>query len=305
MNTQGASSVNSHARLRAAEAFRHAFGVAPEVADEKRAGSGLGIYGWNTPNFEGFKLPETDDLVIALHLGGSRSVRAVTEQGLSRSCSLPGMVTVLPPGRRAAFRTGGGIKVMTVHVTQPANHSSLSAHVAEAPAPLFAIRDGYGRACMEQLLRVARSSQAVSSDYAAKVADALLSHLSQWTASAEAPGAASSIIPEVMIGRLPMHEVIEYVDRNLGCKLSLDELAWRAGISRAAFTRSFKAALGVSAHQFITLRRVKAAERLLASSQFDLTYIAQETGFCSQSHFTENFRAITGVTPGRYRAMRS
>src|SRR5690606_24723436 len=81
-------------KRRAEQAFRAAFRVAPQVAREIVAGARLGIYGWQTPDFEGFELPESDELVLALHLGGSRRVRAVTDHDLSRSQSTPGMVTI-------------------------------------------------------------------------------------------------------------------------------------------------------------------------------------------------------------------
>jgi AraC family transcriptional regulator len=285
--------------LRAADAFQSAFGVVPEVAGEVRVGNGLGIYGWNTPVMEGFRLPETDELIVALHLGGSRQVRAVTEQGLSRSRSTPGMVTVLPPGRAAAFRTAGSVRVATLHIARPGVGGGALTRLADAAAPLFAVRDAYVSASMEALLRTARPGQAVHPDYVAKVADALLCHLSQWAVLPPAGTAPPS--SDAMLGALPLREVLDYVDRHLAGKLTLERLAARAGLSRATFTAAFKAALGVSAHRYVTRRRIEMAERLLRSSDFDLAYIAQEAGFCSQSHFTGVFRAVTGATPGQFR----
>lgn len=40
------------------------------MAEEVCVGAGLGIYGWTTPEMDGFELPETDDPILALHLGG-------------------------------------------------------------------------------------------------------------------------------------------------------------------------------------------------------------------------------------------
>ncbi len=285
----------SHSNKRRAEqAFRTAFRVAPQVAREIVAGARLGIYGWQTPDFEGFELPESDELVLALHLGGSRHVRAVTGQGLSRAQSAPGMITILPPGQPVAFRTEGSVRVATLHLSHVdgADDGPLQ-RLARCPAPRFAFRDAYVSASMEAMLRAARSDRPVDPQYLAKLADALLCHLAQ----------LADLGPEEQrpLENVRLHELVRYVDTHLGERLTLDELAGRAGMSRAQFTRSFRDSTGESAHRYITRRRVEAAQRLLSQTNRDLAWIANETGFSSQSHFTRQFHALTGNTPGRFR----
>lgn len=282
----------------AAAAFRSAFRVAPEVADATLAG--VGVYGWSTPSMEGFELPATDELVVALHLGGSRSVQAVTDAGLSSTCSEPGLITVLPPGRPAAFRTAGGVQLMTLHVRESSTTGDLRAQLATTARSVFAMRDGYARSCLETLFKAA-SGNTLAANHVPRIADVLLRHLTDRTTTS-LPAAMEPLWPDAMLGEVALIEVLHFIDRHLGARLCLDRLAARAGLSRAAFTRGFKAAVGVPAHQFIIWRRVRAAARLLRDTPHDLAYIAQETGFCSQSHFTEVFRVLTGVTPLRFRA---
>ncbi|MFT5173446.1 MAG: AraC family transcriptional regulator [Gammaproteobacteria bacterium] len=43
------------------------------------------------------------------------------------------------------------------------------------------------------------------------------------------------------------------------------------------------------------------ARALLQTTDEDLTGVAIDTGFSSQSHFTETFRRQIGTTPRRYR----
>ena len=295
-------------RPHAAEAFRSAFGVAPGVAAEAGDGSAIGIYDWRTPDMDGFELPETDELVVALHLGGSRRVRAVTERGLSRACSIPGLVTILPPGRSAAFNTGGSIDVMTLHVPLQNGMAgngalpSLGSHTM----PRFAFRDAYVTASMEALLRAARGPRPPSPNYIAKLADALLCHLAEQTQTLPAAGhvADAAATAGQRIGTTPLADLLAYVEANLSRALPIDELARRAGVSRAGFTRSFRTATGMSTHQYLTQRRVAAAMHLLQNTEFDLVRIAQETGFSSQSHFTDTFHGLTGSTPRRFREQR-
>ena len=47
--------------------------------------------------------------------------------------------------------------------------------------------------------------------------------------------------------------------------------------------------------------RLQKAEDLLQFTDFDLTYISQETGFCDCSHFIKAFKQKYGVTPRKYR----
>lgn len=278
-------------RRRAVDAFRAAFRVAPEIAREVNVGEGLGIYGWTTPEMEGFKLPATDELVLALHLGGSKQVRAVTQAGLSREQSIPGMVTILPPGRPVAFRTEGSIRVATLHLPRPRDDDGPLARLARNPEPRFAFRDTYVSAAMETLLRAARAERPLSPDYIEKIADALLAHLAEW----------ADALSEEPANESPLRDLLAWIDTHIARKLTLDELAARAGMSRALFTRRFRSAIGQSPHQYLTRRRVEIAQRLLRDTERDLAWIAHETGFSSQSHFTSWFRALTGSTPGRYR----
>ena len=279
---------------RAVDAFRIAFGTEPNVGCELRLGKGFGIYGWHTPDIKSFELPANDELVLALHLGGSRRVRAITDHGLSRAQSIPGMVTILPPDHVHAFRTEGSVRVASVHLPRPRSGSPL-APLARGAAARFAFRDRYVSAAMEALLRAAQVGHEARHGYAQKLAKALLSHLALW---------ADTVPEEPSHDDFVLNELMAWIDGHLRQKLSLDELAGRAHMSRALFTRRFRDATGLSAHQYLTRRRVEVAQSLLRDTDQDLAWIAQETGFSSQSHFTAWFREVTGATPGRYRERR-
>ena len=51
--------------------------------------------------------------------------------------------------------------------------------------------------------------------------------------------------------------------------------------------------------------RVDRAKTLLRESRLGLVDIAIELGFCSQSHFTQVFRCLVGMTPSRFREVQS
>lgn len=222
---------------------------------------------------------------------------------------MPGLVTVLPPGRSAAFRTEGSISLVSLHVPGPlAAAMSMPARTTASPPwlPRFAFRDPYVSASLEALLRAAGSAQRLRPDYLVKVVDAVLCHLAQWRQSPDAgpAGLLAATGGTARIGRLTLAELFARIDARLGDPLSLDALAGCTGLSRASFTRSFRQATGLSAHQALTLRRIEQARTLLTETDLDLAHIAQETGWSSQSHFTARFRAAVGCTPARFRARR-
>jgi AraC family transcriptional regulator len=91
------------------------------------------------------------------------------------------------------------------------------------------------------------------------------------------------------------------VEERLSDDLSLEDLAAAAGLSRAHFARSFRAATGQTPYAYLRERRVARARELLASSSRPVVEVAALTGFRSQSHLGRVFKAATGMTPGEYR----
>lgn len=94
--------------------------------------------------------------------------------------------------------------------------------------------------------------------------------------------------------------VCDYVLAHLDGALDLDILAQIAGFSRYRLIRSFRRAKGITPHAWVTQQRIARAERLLAAGTRPAE-AALESGFCDQAHLTRAFKAVKGVTPGRYR----
>lgn len=82
----------------------------------------------------------------------------------------------------------------------------------------------------------------------------------------------------------------------------LAELAARAGIHPAHLARAFRRHYGCTMGDFLRRRRVDFACQQLSSGSHTLAEIALAAGFASQAHFSRVFKALTGTTPGQYRA---
>ncbi|BBD09222.1 AraC family transcriptional regulator [Desulfovibrio ferrophilus] len=95
--------------------------------------------------------------------------------------------------------------------------------------------------------------------------------------------------------------VKEYLRARLAEKVSLDELAAHAGLSRFYLLRVFKGETGLSPHAFHTQMRIDCAKGLLLSGA-SISDAALDAGFSDQSHFTNAFRRFVGATPGQYLA---
>ncbi|HYG19991.1 MAG TPA: AraC family transcriptional regulator [Ohtaekwangia sp.] len=84
-------------------------------------------------------------------------------------------------------------------------------------------------------------------------------------------------------------------------RLSLDELAGVACLSKFHFLRLFKIAFHKTPHQFITEVRLQEARSLLRNSALDIRVISRATGFENASSFSRAFYQSTGVYPSAYR----
>ena len=101
-------------------------------------------------------------------------------------------------------------------------------------------------------------------------------------------------------GRL--RAVVEDIEDHLDDGLTLARMAEVAHLSAYHFARRFKAATGLSPHQYVISRRIERARAFLEREPgLSLVEIAARIGFSDQSQFTHHFKRIVGATPGRFR----
>lgn len=81
--------------------------------------------------------------------------------------------------------------------------------------------------------------------------------------------------------------------------LTLSQLAQHFSISRFAVIRLFKQIFGLTPHAYQLNQRMQQARQLMDHGD-SIVDIAQQLGFCDQSHFHRVFKAHLGVTPKQY-----
>ena len=84
--------------------------------------------------------------------------------------------------------------------------------------------------------------------------------------------------------------------------LGVDDLAHAAGLSRAHFSRQFRAAFGESPHTYLLTRRMERAAALLRNTDRSVADICLSVGLQSIGSFTTSFKRTYGASPTAYRA---
>ncbi|WHF38244.1 helix-turn-helix domain-containing protein [Aeromonas salmonicida] len=102
--------------------------------------------------------------------------------------------------------------------------------------------------------------------------------------------------------RKPVFKAMDYISQHLDDNPSLDEVAMAAAISTFHFHRIFKTMVGETIAGFTRrLRMERAARRLLAAPQSDITTLAIAAGFSSSQNFAKAFRLHFAMSPSEYR----
>jgi AraC family transcriptional regulator len=95
-----------------------------------------------------------------------------------------------------------------------------------------------------------------------------------------------------------LEQATDYINDNLSRKLTLAEIAGVAHMSPDHFARSFKAATGLSPHQYVIHRRVERAKSLLLDTGLTVAEVARAVGFSNPSHLAHHVRRLLGGPPG-------
>ncbi len=83
--------------------------------------------------------------------------------------------------------------------------------------------------------------------------------------------------------------------------LTVDDLARAARLSRAHFSREFRATFGESPHAYLLTRRLERAAALLRNTDRSVSDICFSVGLRSVGSFTTSFSRTFGRSPTAYR----
>lgn len=99
-----------------------------------------------------------------------------------------------------------------------------------------------------------------------------------------------------------VEQVCVYIEDHLAERITVELLAEQVHMSKYYFLRKFKELTGDTVHSFLTHKRlIRACQKIKEGNS--ITQVWQSCGFADYSSFLRNFRAVYGMTPGRYREL--
>ena len=95
--------------------------------------------------------------------------------------------------------------------------------------------------------------------------------------------------------------MLNYIQANYPRKITLDQLAHSANISKAECNRCFQGILQTSPYRYLLEYRLSKAAELLKTTELPVSVIANQVGFGQVSQFCKYFKEKTAMTPLQYR----
>lgn len=92
-----------------------------------------------------------------------------------------------------------------------------------------------------------------------------------------------------------------FIRDRLAERITLDQLAENAGMSKYHFLRRFRVQTGTTPMAAVRQHRIDVARNLLICTPWPLRVIAKRVGFDNEFHLSRVFRQLTGVPPGSLR----
>ena len=91
--------------------------------------------------------------------------------------------------------------------------------------------------------------------------------------------------------------VKDMIEENLSTDTSISYLAHKLNVPVRSLTRAFSEQTGESLGQYIIMRKLNAARKMLHNPRFSVKEIAYSLGFSSDNYFCFFFKRQTGMTP--------
>nr|WP_321456951.1 response regulator [uncultured Cohaesibacter sp.] len=111
------------------------------------------------------------------------------------------------------------------------------------------------------------------------------------------------LVTEEHFGRSPerMQNVLNFIERNIGKDITLEDAASCASVSPCYFSRLFKKTIGETFVAYVKQRRMEHAKNMLESSDMPIMNIALDLSFHDINYFAKVFKKEVGLTPSEFR----
>ena len=225
---------------------------------------------------------------------------------------LPGEIIIIPPGEiheLIAPSSGGRfIFIMNISLITRLNGYAGIQSILSKPLHITKETHPYIYDDVYSLLVQMRNEYFDQGEYAELAIQALLLNL--FITIGKNHNNAEELFPNVRPYKQKeyvqkFNQALEYIDAHYFEEITLEEVADIIGFSKYHFSRLFKQYTDYTFCDYLTYRRIKAAEELLAKPDQSITDIALASGFPSISTFNRVFKQVKNCTPSEYRAKNS
>lgn len=98
-----------------------------------------------------------------------------------------------------------------------------------------------------------------------------------------------------------LERIVSYIDLNYANHIRLEDIASEEDLSVTHFSHLFSSYFGVTFQEYVNLRRMESAIRLMENNEKSLLEISYESGFSDPKYMTKMFIKKFGCTPKAYR----
>ena len=240
--------------------------------------------------------------LVTLNFGSPYTLSQRFEGRTQQARVVKGNIILTPAGRTTEWQWQNNVNVLHLQLDPTfvntvadqvlgidPNHVELVHHFS-VPDPMT---EQLGRALLMELLAEHPSGRL----YIDSLTNVLVAHLLKHHSAAPR-------LPEQPTLGLPpykLRQAINYIQDHLEIDITLADIAAQVGMSPYYFARQFKQSTGVAPHQYQTQQRIERAKTLLSQGDESIADIGFRLGFSNQSHFTAQFRKVTGTTPSAFR----
>ena len=98
-------------------------------------------------------------------------------------------------------------------------------------------------------------------------------------------------------------ECKKYIDEHFIENISVEKMSEIANMSVSGFAHYFKKIYGIAPVQYLIQLKIGMAQKLLITTNKNITEISMELGYDNVSHFNNQFKKFVGTSPQNYRKL--
>ncbi|WMJ87014.1 helix-turn-helix domain-containing protein [Anaerocolumna sp. MB42-C2] len=99
---------------------------------------------------------------------------------------------------------------------------------------------------------------------------------------------------------LKVEKMIQYMNQNINCKITIPELSKLVQMTPAYMSRAFKEITGYSIIEYFNRLKIDKSKELLIEGNKKVKEVSQLLGFADEFYFSRMFKKLEGITPSEF-----